>query len=189
MPYYPGISNFKILIQELGTFLVMKKQILTIIIFLGLVSCNSRQTNKIERKDEPTIYNVKDDDIEMNQAIKMANQTLENFNQALLSKKPDFTFFSLKTRFKASKGGEHIWVSEITLKDGKYFGVIANSPESTTEVKIGDTIQIAKDNISDWMYIENNKLRGGYTIKLLRKRMNETERKQFDTENGLIIED
>ena len=173
----------------LGTILEMKKQILTIIILLGLVSCDSRKLNKVERKGEPTIYNVQGNDVEMNQAIKKANQTLDNFNKALISKNPDFTFFSLKSRFKTSKGGEHIWVSEITLKGGKYFGVIANSPELTTEVKIGDTIQIAKDNISDWMYIENNKLRGGYTIRLLRKRMTETERKQFDTENGLIIED
>jgi uncharacterized protein YegJ (DUF2314 family) len=62
-------------------------------------------------------------------------------------------------------------------------------PESTTDVKIGDKIQILNDNISDWMYVDNQKLRGGFTIRVLRKRMTESERKQFDAENGLIIED
>jgi uncharacterized protein YegJ (DUF2314 family) len=51
-------------------------------------------------------------------------------------------------------------------------------------VKVGDTVQISNDNISDWMYVDGIKLRGGYTIRLLRKRMTETERKQFDAENG-----
>jgi len=62
-------------------------------------------------------------------------------------------------------------------------------PESTTNVKLGDTIQIENDNISDWMYADNQKLEGGFTIRLLRKRMTEPERKQFDNKIGLIIED
>lgn len=106
-----------------------------------------------------------------------------------MSSNPDFKYFALKTRFKTANGGEHIWVSNISLKDNKYYGVVDNLPESTTDVKIGDTIQIVNENISDWMYIDNQKLRGGFTIRLLRKRMTETERKQFDAVNGLIIED
>lgn len=167
----------------------MKRNILTILILLGLVSCNSNQTTKTEREGEPTIYSVTDNDAEMNDAIKTANQTLDKFNTALISGNKDFKYFALKTRFKTPNGGEHIWVSNITHKDKKYFGIVDNLPESTTDVQIGDTIQIVNDNISDWMYVDNQKLRGGFTIRLLRKRMTEPERKQFDTENGLIIED
>ena len=39
------------------------------------------------------------------------------------------------------------------------------------------------------MYIDNQKLRGGYTLRVLRNRMTETERKQFDADSGLIIEE
>jgi uncharacterized protein YegJ (DUF2314 family) len=38
------------------------------------------------------------------------------------------------------------------------------------------------------MYIEENKLRGGYTVRVLRNKMSESEKKQFDNENGMIIE-
>lgn len=167
----------------------MKIYILTILIFFELVGCNSNQTTKTERDGQPTIYNVPNNDDEMNDAILKANQTLNNFNLALNSGNTDFNYFALKTRFNTSTGGEHIWITDITFKDNKYFGVIDNLPEYTTEVKIGDTIEIENNNISDWMYIDNQKLRGGYTIRLLRNRMTEQERKQFDTENGLIIED
>ncbi|WP_153800858.1 YegJ family protein [Foetidibacter luteolus] len=166
----------------------MKQYLLKLIILIGLVSCNNNQTTKIERDGEPEIYGVTDTDAEMNGAIKTANQTLAKFNEALKSGNPNFEYFALKTRFNTPDGAEHIWVSNITIKDNKYFGVVDNLPESTTAVKLGDTIQIKDDNISDWMYIDNQRLRGGYTIRVLRNRMTEQERKQFDEENGLIIE-
>ncbi len=167
----------------------MKTQILTILLLVVLISCNCRQTNKIERKGEPTIYSVQDNDKEMNQAIGKANQTLDNFRIALQSNNLNFKYFALKIKLKNTKGVEHIWVSKVTLKDNKFFGVIDNLPESTLEIKIGDTIKIDNDKISDWMYIEKGKLRGGYTIRLFRKRMTEIEQKQFDKENNIIIED
>jgi uncharacterized protein YegJ (DUF2314 family) len=167
----------------------LKRHILIILILLGLLGCNSNQTTKTEREGEPTIYSVADNDTQMNNAIKTANQTLDKFKAALKCGNTDFKYFALKTRFKTPNGGEHIWVSHIAIKDNKYFGVVDNLPKSTTDVKIGDTIQIVNDDISDWMYLENQKLRGGFTIRLLRNRMTEIERKQFDAENGLIIED
>jgi uncharacterized protein YegJ (DUF2314 family) len=167
----------------------MKKNIFSFFILLVLASCGNNQTAKTKREGEPDIITVTDTDAEMNEAIKKANATLALFNEALKNTNSGAGYFALKTRFKTSNGGEHIWVSSITVRDNKYFGVVDNLPESTTEVNIGDTIQIANENISDWMYIENQKLRGGYTIRLLRNRMTEEERKQFDAENGLIIED
>lgn len=167
----------------------MKTQILTIILILGLVGCNSKQTTKIERKGEPPVYGVQGDDVEMNEAIKKAYQTLDKFKLALKSDNKDFKDFALKVRFTTQKGGEHIWRSSISLRNNKYFGVVYNLPESTTEVKMGDTIQIKTDDISDWMYIDGNRLRGGYTIRVLRNRMTDIERKQFDKEYNIRIED
>jgi uncharacterized protein YegJ (DUF2314 family) len=167
----------------------MKRQIVIIFILLVLVSCGNNQTAKTERDGEPDIITVTDADTEMNDAIKNANSTLSLFSQALKNPSPDAGYFALKKRFNTADGGEHIWVSSISIKDNEYFGVVDNLPEATADVKVGDTIQIENENISDWMYIENQKLRGGYTIRLLRNRMTEEERKQFDAENGLIIED
>lgn len=167
----------------------MKQPFLAILILLGLFSCQNNQTSKIEREGEPTIYTFTDEDTEMNEAIITANQTLGEFDKALKCANPDYRLFALKTRFKTPNGGEHIWVSNISIKGNTYYGVVDNLPEKTTEVKMGDSIQVHKDNISDWMYVDNQKLRGGFTIRLLRKRMTESERKQYDAENNLIIEE
>ncbi len=140
-------------------------------------------------KEGDVIYGVTSDDNEMNNAIKKANETLVQFDEALKSNNSNYKYFALKTRFTTVSGGEHIWLSKIVMKDNNYFGVIDNLPQSTTEVKIGDTIKIENNNISDWMYIDDKKLAGGYTIRLLRQRMNKEERKQFDKECGFIITD
>jgi uncharacterized protein YegJ (DUF2314 family) len=163
----------------------MKKLLSIIIILFAIYSC--KNSSKVERENEPTIYNVEHEDAEMNDAIKKANRTLNEFNIALKSNDSNNTFFGLKMRFKAEDRNEHIWIGNIKQNGNKYYGVVDNLPEYTTEVKQGDTIEIDKEKISDWMYLKNSELRGGYTIRLLRNRMTEAERKQFDAESGMII--
>lgn len=167
----------------------MKQSLLPFLILFTKYSCSDNPTSKNEKDGEPSIYSVTDDDTEMNEAILKANQSIDKFNEALLSSNPDYEYFALKTRFVTRKGGEHICVSNIIIKENNYYGILDNLPESITNMEIGDTIQIKKENISDWMYINHKKLCGGYTVRLLRKRMTELERKQFDHDNGIIIED
>jgi uncharacterized protein YegJ (DUF2314 family) len=162
----------------------MKIKILVLVIAFCSISC--KNSNKVERENQPTIYNVESDDKEMTEAIKKANQTLTDFNSALLDSTIEVK--SLKVRFDTPKGIEHIWISNIKYDNGKYSGILDNLPEYVTENKIGDKIDVDTTKISDWMYIQNGKLIGGFTIKLLRNRMTESERKQFDAESGMQID-
>ncbi|MGE6354052.1 YegJ family protein [Flavobacterium sp. NPDC079362] len=162
----------------------MKTKILITLILFCFISC--KNSDKVERKDQPDIYNVKGSDTDMNEAIEKANQTLADFNTALLN--PEIEVKSLKVKFQNETDAEHIWLTNVEFKDGKYSGILDNEPEYITDYKIGDTINVDSKNISDWMYIENGKLFGGYTIKVLRNKMSESERKQFDAESGMQIE-
>lgn len=151
-----------------------------------ILSCNSNK--KIERQNEPTIYNVEENDVEMNKAIEKAKQTIDSFDYAFKNNSRVFTFFGLKKKFEENGNVEHIWIGNIQkIESGKYIGVIDNLPEKIKSVKLGDTVQIEKKEISDWMYIKKSELHGGYTIRLLRERMTEEERKKFDAESGMKI--
>lgn len=151
-----------------------------------ILSCNSNK--KIERQNEPTIYNVEENDVEMNTAIEKAKQTIDSFDYAFKNNSRVFTFFGLKKKFEENGNVEHIWIGNIQkIESGKYIGVIDNLPEKIKSVKLGDTVQIEKKEISDWMYIKKSELHGGYTIRLLRERMTEEERKKFDAESGMKI--
>ncbi|KUJ61969.1 hypothetical protein AR687_10450 [Flavobacteriaceae bacterium CRH] len=162
----------------------MKIKLLALLCILFLISC--KESNKIEKDNQSTIYDVASGDEEMNAAITKANQTLNDFNVALSN--PEIEDPALKVQFQNSTDVEHMWIGEIEYNDGKYSGILTNEPEYITEYKMGDKINIDNSKISDWMYIENGKLVGGFTIKVLRNRMNEDERKQFDEESGMQID-
>ena len=55
-------------------------------------------------------------------------------------------------------------------------------------VKQDDIVEIELSEISDWMYFEGNVLKGGSTIRLLRDRMSEKDRINFDKESGYKFE-
>lgn len=168
----------------------MKQLLPALLIAVAFFSCENNSTIKTEREGEPTIYSVKDDDEEMNDAINKAKHTLGDFKKALASNNPAYAEFCIKMSFvKPDGGGEHIWLNQIVEKDNAYFGSVGNVPEYITGIKLGDTLQIDNDRISDWMYVHNDTLCGGYTLRLIRNRMDEAERSLFDSENGLIIKE
>ncbi|MEO8239118.1 MAG: DUF2314 domain-containing protein [Flavobacterium sp.] len=163
----------------------MKKITFILIILFTIISC--KKSDKTERENQPTIYNVESQDAEMNNIIIEAKQTLPEFYKALESKNTNQDSFAIKIHFKVNNDGEHIWVNGLFKRDGEYFGVVDNLPELTKEVKQGDTIKIDSSNVSDWMYLDNGELKGGYTIRLLRNRMSEEERAEFDKTSGMVI--
>lgn len=160
------------------------KYILSILAFILTLSCN---TKKIERENEPDIYNVESTDVQMNEAIENAKKTLDSFEIAIQNNSRVFTFFGLKKRFEENGNIEHIWIGNIINSNGKFYGIVDNLPEKITNVKLGDTIEINKNEISDWMYVKNSKLHGGYTIRLLVKRMSESERQDFKKNSGIKL--
>lgn len=152
-----------------------------------LSSCKENNTSKAERGGEPDVYNVANDNAKMNKAIEQANNTIQEFKTALDSDNPNYDFFALKQKFDTSDGAEHIWVQDIYRENAEYIGIVGNEPVKTTEVQLGDTITVDTNKISDWMYYDEGKIVGGYTIRILRDGMTDEERKQFDIENGLLF--
>ncbi|MFS4473965.1 YegJ family protein [Chryseobacterium sp. T20] len=161
-----------------------------IYLLLGLIiiSCQ-RKDEVVKRDNEPDIHILQGEDLEMNTAIENAQKSLYKFKEAIESQNPDYYNFALKERFTTSdSGGEHIWISEVQYSDNKFYGIVDGDPISTTEVKLGDTIEINPQNITDWMYIDKNIVKGAYTTRVLRKRISQDEREKMDKENGFIFE-
>lgn len=161
------------------------RQLLMILALLPLVTFG--QTDKIERQGEPDIFNVETEDKEMNEAIKKARLTFDNFLATFKNKKRNQTNFCVKMPFPTSHGAEHVWLVNIESNDGKLYGQVDNVPESITTIKLGDKIEIDRNKISDWFYIEDNKLIGGLTIRVLRDRMTPIEKRQFDRGFGVTF--
>jgi uncharacterized protein YegJ (DUF2314 family) len=155
--------------------------VLVVVLALGISGCS--KSHPIDK-----VTHVADSDPRMNAAIDKAKSTVNTFIVHLKSPKPGETGFAIKTMFTEGAQKEHMWLSPVTF-DGKNFqGIINNDPEAVTNVKIGQRVTVSPASISDWMYLDNRKLVGGYTLRVLRDMSSPAERAEFDKSVPFIIE-
>jgi uncharacterized protein YegJ (DUF2314 family) len=123
---------------------------------------------------------VAENDPKMNAAIDKARASVNTFTQALKAPKPTQSAFSVKMPFTDGKHTEHMWLTSVTFDGQKFHGTLNNDPEMVSNVKIGAKVSVESSKISDWMFVENGKLVGGYTLRVLRASMSASERADFD---------
>lgn len=156
---------------------------------LFFISCSQKQSQE-ETIDATEVVRFENDDQEMNDAVVRSRESFDQFEKAFESNAVGLNSFAIKMQFNDVIGGsEHLWIVDLVKNDDGYYGNVGNEPESTTEVVYGQHIKIEEPRISDWMYLENNVLRGGNTLRVIRKRMSPAEQVQFDEQTGFIIED
>lgn len=156
-----------------------------------LIGCDSDELkpgDTVKREGQPPVTYVADDDPKMVAAIKKSRSTVGQFVTALSNPKPSQSAFSVKVPVEDGDKREHMWITPVRYRNGTFFGTISNEPVKVTTVKNGDKMEVAKDQISDWMYIENKRLKGGYTLRVMRDRMPEKERAEFDRSIPFTIE-
>jgi len=77
-----------------------------------------------------------------------------------------------------------MWINVTSEANGVFTGSIANDAEETKEVKMGDIVTVKTSEISDWKYLNGNKLIGGYTIRYFVNKMSPKEKESFLKEAG-----
>ena len=126
--------------------------------------------------DDPPIVGVRAADAEMNAGIAHARDTLPTFWASYDPPKPTESGHCLKVRFTGDGYVEHIWTADVEkLPDGNYSGRFSNEPNNLPGKNIGDQAEFEQADISDWMFMRNEKVVGGETIKALLKSMPKEE--------------
>jgi len=138
--------------------------------------------------DSDATIPVRADDPEMASAISTARQSVGQFIDALAHPKPGQRAFLLKIAFSKGSAVEHLWIADLDFHGETPMGTVADTP-SKVDLKYMQRIPIDVSKLSDWMYLENGKLVGGFTTRLLRKRMSPAQRKEMDVECGYTIDD
>lgn len=167
----------------------MKTSVLTLLMGISslVLSCqNSDIKQKIENDE---VIQVASEDKQMNNAIEQSISSFEEFKKVFKQQNEGDESFAIKMRFDTPDGGgEHIWIGDIFLKDEAFYGTVNNTPYNTKEVKLGDSIKIDLDRLSDWMYLSKGVLKGGNTLRVMRDQLSEAKKKDFDEFVGFIIE-
>lgn len=140
------------------------------------------------RKSQPPLIDVDDNDTEMNAAIDKARATAQQFIMALATPKVAQTSFTVKFLVLDGERSEHIWLLPVCCQEGKFRGTINNEPERVSTVKAGAEVTVGINEISDWMYVDNGRLVGGFTVRVLRARMSKTKGDEFDQSVPFVID-
>ena len=138
--------------------------------------------------ESSNVVSVKDSDPAMNKAMEKARATLDQFTAALQKPGPKQHDFSLKAKFQEGEKAEHMWVNNPTISGDSIKGKLGNDPDNLKKVRMGMTVTVSRDRVSDWMYVDDGKLVGGYTLRVLRDKMSAKERKEFDASVPFKIE-
>ena len=106
------------------------------------------------------------DEKKMEQAIAEANSTFDTFLTRFRNPQPGDEAFNVKVKIEDENGVEHFWVGDLNLDAEPYSGIIGNEPGIVEKVKLGDTCSFTRNDISDWMYMANGKMKGNYTLRV-----------------------
>ena len=149
-------------------------RIVGLTIALAIVAYIAFATDEFRLSDDPVIM-IADDDKQMNAAIARARETLPVFWKVKRNLVAGQSSLSLKVEITDGDAVEHFWLMDIIEQGDGYTGTIANTPQSVGNVKEGQRYSFPATDITDWMYMQNDKIYGGYTIRVLVDKMPKDE--------------
>ncbi|HVJ80931.1 MAG TPA: DUF2314 domain-containing protein, partial [Planctomycetia bacterium] len=100
---------------------------------------------------------------------KKALAKLDRFIGALAHPSPTQTGFQVRAPFENGEATEHLWLCDVRFDGTSFHGVVDGEPEKTTTIRKGDRLAIAKEKISDWMYIDDGTMIGNETLRAVYK--------------------
>jgi uncharacterized protein YegJ (DUF2314 family) len=131
---------------------------------------------------------VSDNDKRMDRAVENAQRSLGFFIAALRAKKGGDTVFEIKKGFIDGDKVEHLWIKRVTYDGKKFHGQIDNRPEEVNNVQLGQRVTVAPQDVTDWMFLKDGKLIGGYTTRVLYARLSPEGKAEFDKHSEFKIE-
>lgn len=160
-----------------------------LVLFLGLIlaGCGTNDKAAESATDAPKDHLVYADanDTAMNRAIDKARASIGDFEAVLKNHDSTQFNFAVKVALPHPGGTEHIWLAKPELEADSVVGTVESMPAYVKTVAAGQRVRIDRDAISDWMYMEKGKLRGGYTMRVGLEQLPDKERDAHKKALGL----
>lgn len=132
------------------------------------IGCNQQPVAPVV--DDPVV-DVAEDDVEIRAAEQEARDRLGDFLEALASGSPDQSSFSIKAPFTDGEQTEFMWISDVTYENDRFTGKLNNEPQTVRGFSLWDKLSVARDEVVDWLYVENGEMKGGFSAKILAQRL------------------
>lgn len=80
---------------------------------------------------------------------------------------------------------EQMWLGDVQFDGDIVAGTLLNAPNWLRSIRQGDFVELPLGEITDWMYAQQGRVYGGFTVDVTRKRMSSAERRAHDSAWGL----
>ncbi len=147
----------------------------------------ARADHTLAREDvqpgqEPQVFNVDKHNEQMRAAVYRARRTVGVFIRALEHPGAGQYDFEVKKPFRQGDVVEHLWLANVRFRGNRFDGYVDNVPRKIKGLKMGAHVSVDPDEISDWAYVQNGKLIGGYTIRVLYSELSPADKAAFAKE-------
>jgi uncharacterized protein YegJ (DUF2314 family) len=78
----------------------------------------------------------------------------------------------------------HLWLAVTSVLDDLVFGTVGEAPEELG-LKKGASFVVDGDLVEDWMINHRGEVYGGFSLRLIRSRLRESEQLRFDKHTGI----
>jgi uncharacterized protein YegJ (DUF2314 family) len=126
------------------------------------------------------VFAVDKDDPAMNAAMARARNNVLHFQQHIAKPGADEQHFAVKMAVHDGDDVEYFWLANTTWDGNVFRGEIDDEAETVSNVQVGQKMICAPTDIADWMYVKAGRLVGGETIRVIRDKMTEDDRREFD---------
>jgi uncharacterized protein YegJ (DUF2314 family) len=160
---------------------------------LAAPASQARADHVLAREDlrpgvEPAVFNIDKHNHAMKRAVHQARRTVGVFIQALQHPAAGQYDFQVKKPFRQGDVVEHLWLSDVSFSGNRFHGQVDNHPRKIKGLKMGARESVNPNEISDWAYVENGRLVGGYTIRLLYSELSPEGKQALEKEARFHIE-
>ena len=121
----------------------------------------------LRKSSNAAVVGASGDDPKMLTATAEARKTWPDFVKAFRNKPENSESFSAKFPFDAPDQKEFMWVEVVSIKGDTVVGRLGNDPVWVKDLKLGDEVKMNVSELSDWMYLKDGEIVGGYTVKVL----------------------
>ncbi len=135
------------------------------------------------------VSQIDQNDPDMQMAIRRAKDSVQEFLHRLAAPPLSQTSAAVKVALEEQGITEYAWLAEPRIEGDHFVGRLDNDLVQIRRWRAGDTVRAPQAALSDWLAIDDGRLVGGFSIRLLRDRMPAEARAGFDRSAGFVIDE
>lgn len=124
------------------------------------------------------IRRMKANDEVVRLAIRKARATVSELIEPFVA--GELENFTVKVEVTdVQKRSEHMWLADVSYRDGTFAGHITEVPHTLEGFVAGQRFRLPHDGISDWMYYRDGKMYGNFILRGMLPSMPESEAQKY----------